>query len=234
MTRSQLIAENTKAADEFFQGQTHASTKRIEAIKAEGEISPQLAVVLVEDKQWRTRATAADRQRRTARLTDKADRTTAFEQWKAAERARLTPNPSMRRPYASSAARDALPTPRRTVRSTEDMMRDRKARLTYFKVLETATPERIALIAREAEKPFTVWVLEHTHGPNAYSTAVDKATATEIDRRAARGHLYTKGQIRPAGMTLARALEIAIIAAERIENGETDPDHWTAYISDGL
>jgi hypothetical protein len=112
---------------------------------------------------------------------------------------------SQLRHYVTLAAKAALPAPAIHRQSEEALHVSKKEAAAWWRNGLELSPAHAAYRIRQASVPFQHWLLEHPD----YGITDENAPIT-VSRDEHRWFRYIQGEIRPAGMTPERALDIAL------------------------
>lgn len=128
-----------------------------------------------------------------------------------------------RRPYVTAKVRRQMPKPRATRRPYKQRAANRRLVTNFWSRIESPLlgPGTRSKILTEANSSFQLWLLKHPqygplrNAPDGYTGSIripnPLLAVAPIDRLGR----YKAGRVSPVGMTLDRAMEIALAAAQK-------------------
>jgi transcriptional regulator NrdR family protein len=198
-------AQNQEAADEFYRQLDAARPARIAAILREGARSAELDIIVRDSTRWRNARSRLDAQRRRAAAGRKVD-----------ERDRARYARTQRRHYVTAMTRSQLPPPRLGPTLTQQQkQRNNVAYWAFVRKTQSPSDGFRRRVSRDADSNYPLWILTHSVGGPVSTEEINRFRAQYLKRKPITAGRIKRNEIRPVGISLERALEIAAAALDR-------------------
>jgi hypothetical protein len=203
--RPDTRAQNQETADEFYRQLDAARPARIAAIVREGDRRGQLDIIVRDSTRWRNARSRLDAQRRKAAAGRKVE-----------ERDRARYARTQRRHYVTAMTRSQLPPPRLgPPLSNPQKQRNNRAYWSFVGKMQNPSDAFLRRVSRDADSNYPLWELTHFTGGPVSSDEINRFRAQYVQRSPITVGRIKRDEIRPVGMSLQRALEIAAAALNR-------------------
>jgi hypothetical protein len=198
-------AQNQEAADEFYRRLDAAPPSRIAAIVREATHSAELDIIVRDSTQWRNARSRIDAQRRAAAAGRKTE-----------ERERARYARTQRRHYVTAMTRSQLPPPRLGPTLTpEEKQNIRRGYWGFAQKMHNPSDRYARKVVQEANSNYPLWALMHPTGGHVSAEEINTFRAQYLHRSPIMPGRIKRNEIRPAGISLERAMNIAAAALNR-------------------